>query len=291
MQDILRNHSSKGQVTKALLFALLLLLLVSSTMFLGNQGEVDEDLIRQIDPIVLLVGQGIFSVFMFIGVSFLFIRVVLRLPIREFFTKAPWTMIGLAALIAFSFMVVNSAVAEWNLNLDFPDSKFEDWAQNMEEKLKIGVDYLINFTSLTHFIVAFLVIGIIPAVGEELLFRGLIQNLFVRVFKNHHIAIWVTGLSFAAIHLQFYGVAPRMLLGVVFGYLYHWSGNLTVAMVAHFINNGLALVILYLGTLGTIEVTPEQMESAAPWPMILVFGVVCVISLRIFYQRFSNIDG
>ena len=276
---------------KAWLFALLLLSFVSLTMFLGNQGEVDEELLLQVDPIFLLVGQGVFSVLLFIGISLLFIKVALRLSPMEFFPKVPWPMVGLTILISISFMVVNSAVGEWNMNLDFPDSQFEVWAKQMEEKLKVGVEHIINFTSFTHFIIAFVVIGIIPAIGEELLFRGLIQNFLGRAFSNHHIAIWFTGFAFAAIHMQFYGLAPRMLLGVVFGYLYHWSGNLTVAMIAHLINNGLALLLLYLGTTGTIEVTPEQMESSAPWPTVLVFAVVCLISLRVFYKKYSKSDG
>ncbi len=290
MQDILRNHSNR-QLFKAWLFALLLLAFVSLSMFLGNQGEVDEELILQLNPIILLVGQGIFSIIMFIGIPLLFIRFVLRVSVREFFSKAQWSILALTVLITISFMVVNSAIGEWNLNVDFPDGQFEDWAKRMEEKLKVGVEHLINFQSFPHFLTAFIVIGIIPAIGEELLFRGVIQNLFQRAFSNHHLAIWITGFAFAAIHMQFYGVVPRMLLGVIFGYMYHWSGNLSVAILAHFVNNGFALFILYLGTLGAIEMTPEQMESSAPWPALLVFGLVCVISLNVFYRKFSKTDG
>ena len=291
MQDILRNHSSKGQLLKAWLFALLLISYITLTMYLGNQGEADEDLIMNADPILLLLAQGVLSVFMFVGVSILFIAVALRLPPKDFFPKISWSMIGLTTLIAISFMVVNSAIGEWNMNLDFPDSNFEDWAKQSEEKLKVLTEHVVNFTSPLHFFLAMVVIGIIPAIGEELLFRGLIQNLLIKAFSNAHIGIWVSGFGFAAIHMQFYGLAPRMLLGVVFGYLYYWSGNLSVAMVAHFINNGLALLLLYLGSLGTIEVTPEQMESAAPWPVVLAFGLVCVISLRIFHRKYSKADG
>ncbi len=288
MQDIFRNHSSKGQLLKAWLFALLLLSYISLTMYFGNQGDPDETLIINTDPILLLIAQGVFSFFMFIGVAVLFIAVALRLPPRDFFPKISWPMIGLTMLIAISFMVVNSAIGEWNLNVDFPDSSFEDWAKQSEETLKVLTEHVVNFTSPFHFILAIVVIGVIPAIGEELLFRGLIQNLLIKAFSNAHLGIWISGFAFAAIHMQFYGLAPRMMLGVVFGYLYHWSGNLSVAMVAHFINNGLALFFLYLGTLGTIEITPEQMESSAPWPMVLVFAVVCVISLRVFHRKYSK---
>jgi len=291
MLDIFRNHSSEGQTRKAWLFALVLISYITLTMYFGNQGDVDEESILQIDPIVLLAAQGIFSTLMFVGVSLLFIKVVLKLPPSAFFPKVTWSMVGITFLVSISFMVVNSAVGEWNLNLDFPDSNFEDWAKQSEEQLKALTEHVINFTSLTHFIVAFIVVGIIPAIGEELLFRGLIQNFLSRAFSNHHLGIWISGFAFAAIHMQFYGLAPRMLLGVVFGYLYHWSGNLTVAMIAHLINNGLALFLLYMSTLGAIEVSSEQMESSAPWPIVMVFAVVCLISLRIFHKKYSTTDG
>ncbi|MEP1094340.1 MAG: CPBP family intramembrane glutamic endopeptidase [Cyclobacteriaceae bacterium] len=291
MLDIFRNHSSEGQTRKAWLFALVLISYITLTMYFGNQGEVDEESILQISPLFLLVAQGIFSILMFVGVSLLFIKVVLKFSPSEFFPKVSWSMVGITCLVSISFMVVNSAIGEWNLNLDFPDSDFEDWAKQSEEQLKVLTEHVVNFTSLTHFIIAFVVVGIIPAIGEELLFRGLIQNFLTKAFSNHHLGIWISGFAFAAIHMQFYGLAPRMLLGVVFGYLYHWSGNLTVAMIAHLINNGLALFLLYMSTLGAIEVSPEQMESSAPWPIVVVFAVVCVISLRIFYQKYSQTNG
>lgn len=288
MQDILRSHPEDKQFAKAVLFAILLLGYVSVTMFFANQGEADTDIILSADPIFLLILQGVFSTFMFIGVSVIFILVVLRTSLKEFFPPVSLNLIALTTLIAISFMFVNSAVGEWNLNLDFPNSDFENWAKKTEEQLKVLTEHVVNFTSFTHFAVAMLVIAIVPAIGEELLFRGLIQNLLIKIFKNHHVGIWISGFAFAAIHMQFYGVAPRMLLGVVFGYIYHWSGNLTVAMIAHFINNGLALFVLYLGTLGAFEISPEQMDSSAPWPIVLTFAVVCVISLKIFHKKYST---
>lgn len=220
MQDIFRNLPKDSQSAKAWLFSILLVSYVSITMFLGNQGEVDDSVILSADPIFLLILQGIFSIFMFIIVSLLFAKFILKLPASDFFPKMSWSLIGLTAVIALSFMIVNSAVGEWNMNIDFPDSSFEEWAKQSEEQLKKLTEHVVNFTSFTHFIIAIIVVAIIPAIGEELLFRGLIQNLFVKAFSNYHVAIWISGLAFAAIHMQFYGLAPRMLLGVVFGYLY-----------------------------------------------------------------------
>jgi uncharacterized protein len=286
MQDILRNTSPDKQQVRAWLYALLMVSYISSFMILGNSGEVDENLILGMDPILLLLTQGFAAMIMFIGASALFIGVALKINFFEFFPKIDWQTIGLTLVIAFSFMIVNSAIGEWNMSLDFPDSAFEDWAGQSEEQLKVLTEHLTNFTTPTHFILAFLVVAILPAIGEELLFRGIIQNLFKRATNNHHVAIWVTGFIFAAIHMQFYGLVPRMFLGVVFGYLYHWSGKLTVAMFAHLVNNGLALIMIYLAQNGTIEMTPEQMESSAPWPVILFFAAVSGYAMFSFYKKF-----
>ena len=66
------------------------------------------------------------------------------------------------------------------------------------------------------------------------------------MFHNPHLAIWITAIIFSAIHLQFYGFIPRMLLGALLGYLFYWSGNLWLSILAHFVNNGFAVVVAYL---------------------------------------------
>lgn len=287
MNDILRNFPDEQQSAKAWLFAILMSGYVSATMFLGNSGEVDTSQILSIDPIFLLLGQSFISAIMFIVVPIIFIKAVLKIDLAEFFPKVDWQVIGLTIIISFSFMVVNSAIGEWNMSLEFPSSSFEEWAARSEKQLKILTEHLTNFTSPTHFILAFVVIAIIPAIGEELLFRGLIQNLFRRATKNHHVAIWLTGFIFAAIHMQFFGLFPRMFLGVVFGYLYHWSGKLSVAMIAHLVNNGLALILMYLSQNGTLDVSPEQMETSAPWTAIVGFAAISGYCLFIFYKKFK----
>ena len=62
-------------------------------------------------------------------------------------------------------------------------------------------------------------------------------------------------------------------------------------MIAHLINNGLALTVLYLGNLGVLEMTPEQMEESAPWPMVLAFGLICLLSLRVVYKKYADSHG
>ncbi|NQZ75225.1 MAG: CPBP family intramembrane metalloprotease [Ekhidna sp.] len=289
MQDILRNHPEDKLQSRSWAFGLGLTAYISIVMMLGSGGdEVDTSMILGIDPIFLLAVQGVAAVFMFIAVSAIFIALALKIPFSDFFPRVPWSTLGLTFVISISFMVVNSAIGEWNMSLDFGNSDFAKWAEQSEEQLKVLTEHITNFTSTSHFLLAIVVVAIIPAIGEELLFRGLIQNMFVKAFKNHHVAIWVTGFIFAAIHMQFFGVMPRMLLGVLFGYLYYWSGNLSVAMVGHLINNGLALIAMYLAQKDIVEISPEQMEQSAPWPAVLIFGAISFFLLQVFYKKYHH---
>jgi len=287
MQDILRKIPDDKKISRAWLYSILLTALISFIMLIGSGGEIDTDLILNFDPILLLIIQGISSVFIFWGIPLLFISLVLKIKLRDFFPSISWLTVVYTLLIAVCAMVVISVLGEWNMNLDFGDSKFAKWARTSEDQLKILTEHLTNFTSVGHFLLALIIISVIPGIGEELLFRGLIQNNLRIALKNHHVAIWTTGFIFAAIHLQFFGFAPRMFLGVLFGYLYHWSGKLTVAMLAHLINNGMAVIALYLAQREVIEMTAEDMEQAAPWPAILIFGSLGIYLLIHFKKRFS----
>lgn len=290
MQDILRNNPKDKQQSYAWAFGIGLTAYICIVMMLGSGSgsESETNTILGMDPVILLGVQGVVAIFMFIAVSAIFIRVALHIPFSEFFPKVSLNTAGLVVLISVSFMVVNSGIGEWNMNMNFGDSDFAQWARRSEDQLKVLTDHLTNFRSTSHFLLAFVAIAIIPAIGEELLFRGLIQNMFVKAFNNHHVAIWTTGVIFAAIHMQFFGFIPRMLLGVLFGYLYYWSGNLSLAMIGHFVNNGLALIVLFLAKEKIVEISPEQMDQAAPWPLLIIFAIVSFILIRIFYKRHQH---
>lgn len=197
-------------------------------------------------------------------------------------------MVGLMALIVFSFLVVDSQIVIWNENLDFPEwmSSFEQWARNFEDSLKKLTVFVTTFDSVGSFIVGFIVIAVLPAIGEEFVFRGVVQRDLLRGTGNVHVAIWVTAILFSAFHFQFFGFFPRMLLGALFGYLYHWSGSLVMPILAHFLNNGLIVVSLYLYQRGYLDVDMENPE-AAPWAAVGV-SLVALIALMIVYKRFFD---
>jgi uncharacterized protein len=193
-----------------------------------------------------------------------------------------------------SFMALNSLFIKWNQEIQFPEfmKEFETWAHNMEDEAAKQTRALTSMHSVLELVVALVVIAVLPAIGEEFVFRGVIQNELFRGTKNIHVAIWISAAIFSAIHLQFFGFIPRMLLGALFGYLYYWSGNLWLAILAHFINNGLSVIAMYfyqrgVYQRGALEYDIENTEEV-PVNVIIISGILTAGLLYYFYKYFEN---
>jgi uncharacterized protein len=195
----------------------------------------------------------------------------------------------ITVLVVIVFMAVNSVFIEWNSKVDLPAfaDNFEKWARSLEDEAEKTTAYLTNFSSTGELVLALVVIALLPAIGEELVFRGLFQNELFRATKNIHVAIWFTAILFSTIHFQFFGFVPRLLLGALFGYLYYWSGNLTLAILAHFVNNGVSVVALYLSQKGSFEFDLESPE-AAPANVVMFATLVTAALLYFFYKHFEH---
>lgn len=149
-----------------------------------------------------------------------------------------------APLLIIISMPMISWISEMNQAIKFPASMadFELSIRNMEDQAKKLTEIMVITNSPTQFFLNLVVIALLPAIAEEFFFRGVLQNFARQCFYNPHIAIWFTAIVFSGIHGQFYGFIPRVVLGALFGYLYLYSGNIWVVVIAHFVNNGLALL-------------------------------------------------
>jgi membrane protease YdiL (CAAX protease family) len=135
-------------------------------------------------------------------------------------------------------------------------------------------------------LLAFCVIAVIAGIGEELIFRGLIMRKLLLGTGNPHIAIWISAFIFAAIHFQFYGILPRMMLGVLFGYFYLWTGNIRVPIFAHIFNNGFAITIMYLHNIGIVKTDLESMDDV---PLSIVgFSLIATIGLMFLLKNYTK---
>lgn len=197
---------------------------------------------------------------------------------------------SLIALIVIAFMPFDGLIIEWNQNLHLPETlaPLEQWIRAKEKGLEGLTKYLTTFKTIGQLVMAMVVIAVIPAIGEETLFRGVLQRNVSYWTGNVHVGIWVAAALFSAIHVQFLGFFPRMLLGALFGYLYLWSGNLWVPILAHFVNNGFTVLMVYLHQQ---KMTTMNIESTESVPVLasLVSGIITVGLL--YYFRRSNAGG
>lgn len=195
----------------------------------------------------------------------------------------------LVVVIVLSFIIVDSVIAVWNQNIHFPEwmASFERWARATEDQLAKFSEFVTRFDSFDAMILGLVVIAVLPAIGEEIVFRGMIQRDLFRATNNIHVAIWTSAIIFSAFHLQFFGFVPRMLLGALFGYFYYWSDSLLIPILAHLVNNGLIVISLYLYQGGVIEVDMES-EVAAPWSAVISSAVIMTILLFLLKKFYDQ---
>jgi membrane protease YdiL (CAAX protease family) len=134
-------------------------------------------------------------------------------------------------------------VTDLNTRLELPQwfDGLEQKMINLEESAAKLTELFLRSDSVADLLINLFMIALLPAIGEEFLFRGVVQRLLSEWTKNNYVGIIITAFLFSFIHFQFYGFVPRFLLGLYFGYLMFWSGSIWVPVIAHFVNNGLAV--------------------------------------------------
>ncbi|GAA4051340.1 hypothetical protein GCM10022409_42640 [Hymenobacter glaciei] len=201
---------------------------------------------------------------------------------------AGWWLLA-AALLIVVILPLMSVIIAWNAGAHFPAAlhDFEVWARASEDRAAVLTKFLTKFNSGARFAVGVVVIALVPAIAEELVFRGVIQKNLVRWFSPH-IGVWVGAAIFSAIHFQFFGFVPRFVLGLVLGYLYLWSGNILVSMAAHFTQNFLQLLILYLTQRGQFGwgFDPDSTD-ALPWTLVIPSALLTAGLLYVLYRSMT----
>ncbi len=214
----------------------------------------------------------------------------------------PWQPLGLHIrqkpnvwLYVGVLVMVISPIIYWiyglNQQMELPEawSALETSMKRAEEESEKTIQLLLSATGTQAFLINILVIAILPAVGEELLFRGVLQNIFRTLFKNPHLAIWIGAILFSALHMQWYGFFPRLLLGAMFGYIYFWSGSIFLSIFAHFINNGAAVAVEMWGGEGGSEAIEKALLNS-PWWLLLLSLLAVVVLLRAIKLQTQNIQ-
>ncbi len=192
-------------------------------------------------------------------------------------------------LLILSISPIIGSLMEWNEAMQLPESmkSLEQWMRNSENTANELVEWILSYTDTSSMVINVFMVVMLPALGEELLFRAVLIRLFNNIFKNIHIAVWVSAIIFSAFHFQFFGFLPRMFLGLVFGYIFVWSGSIWIPILAHFINNGTVVLITFLNSKGLITESPEEFGTFES-PILLITSIALTILICWLFHKTRN---
>lgn len=177
-------------------------------------------------------------------------------------------------------------LVELNQSIHLPDSMkaLEQLMRQMEESAQKITSLLLDAQSWPMMLAMVLVVGVLPAVGEEIFFRAGMLGTIRHGRVNKHVAVWVMAFIFSAIHLQFYGFVPRLLLGAWLGYLMVWRGEVWTPIIAHALNNGSIVVVSYLASKGIISENWLEHLGAGN-PLYAFSSIIVTVVVMIFLMR------
>lgn len=195
-----------------------------------------------------------------------------------------WSLLGIVAI--FAVVPFLSMVTEWNNGMVFPESMraIEERLRTSQEKQEEIIKMFISQGSLFS---SLLIVAVLAAVCEELLFRSVIQNALIKLCKNAHVAIIVTAIIFSAFHMDFFGFFPRAILGVMLGYMFWMSGSIIPSMLMHFFNNSTIVVLYYLNNRGFIDIDIDNFGSTDS-VFVIILSLVVTVAIFVICNRLKN---
>ncbi len=194
------------------------------------------------------------------------------------------------ALIVFGIMIISlplvSALADLTRMLPFSKLTFEKF-QLAEDAYNKQVAIIGRMDSFGDYIVSLIMLAILPAMFEETLFRGGLQNLLSRWWKSPIAAIIVTAIIFSIVHGSYFGFLSRAVLGFLLGWVYYRTGNLWLNIIAHAVNNAFAVTALYVMRLRNpkLDVAKADVNISIWWGLV---SLAAIYVLLILFEKYSQ---
>lgn len=182
----------------------------------------------------------------------------------------------------------------WNQNLHLPEafSSLEQTIRQAESNTEQLMIMFLRMDNVYDLLINLLVIALMAALSEELFFRGVLQNHLHRWTKSAWAAVLISSILFSALHAQFLGFFPRMVLGIFLGFFYIWSNSLWVPIIGHFINNASQVLWIYF-YMPQVDLNQFQTMQNEHAPWYFVMGSL-ILSASLFYflnKRYAKINS
>lgn len=278
------------------LFTFLIGFLIAIPVFHINISDLSTVLSDYNDPDnirFLKYLQTLQAIGLFIAPAFI-IAYVFTQKTNDYLKLKPITIrpIIFTIIILFASIPIINSLNVLNESMQLPEwlKEVESWMKEKEMSAQDLTEAFLKMNSLGSLFFNIFMIGILPAIGEELIFRGVFQRLFAEWTKNMHLGIIIAAILFSAMHMQFYGFLPRMILGILLGYLFYWSGSIWIPILGHFVNNTTAVVVYYIYS-DDMSKNIENFGANQESLQFLLLGILIVTPLLyLFYKENKEIS-
>lgn len=162
----------------------------------------------------------------------------------------------------------------------------KSWAKGLENTYKQAMLAMMQMHSIGDLLICLFLVAIIPSIAEEFYFRGALQKTLKDWSGAPILAIMITAILFSAIHFSFYGFLSRMALGILLGLIYEQTKSIWLPMLLHFINNGLAITVLYFAR-GDQKKIDQTMDETMPWYWGILATVFIVFLFKLL-KKYNN---
>lgn len=234
------------------------------------------------------------QIFTFIIPPILYAALTKEKPFKSLgFNKSTLLWLILGATLIYFIMPLNSVFAEWNANIKLPESMsaLENIMKELQENATEIMEKMVNVNTVGGLVLNLFMIAGLAALGEEMLFRSVIQTSLIKICKNAHVGIFLASFIFSFIHFEFYGFIPRLVLGLLLGYMFYYSNSIWIPMAMHFMNNGTIVVLYFLNNVGITNIDVESFGETNTFILILsIVATAALIYIAIKYSHKYNKD-
>jgi membrane protease YdiL (CAAX protease family) len=255
----------------------------------GPQEAVDllSDFQNTSDVGVLRILQTCFQFGGFLLPALFFLWMFGSASVNKYMLRKPtntWLLVPLITILSLPIMEV---LISFNQKLIPAESAWGAALRAQEKVAESMMEQLLAMDGMDDLVLMLFIAALVPAIAEEFLFRGLIQNQLSKWTKNVHLGIWISAILFSAIHMQFLGFLPRLVLGALFGYLVIHTGSVWTAVLAHFLHNGMSVLGLYY-LQNNPGLSEEELEQVGTQPLQLVFILLALSILGGAFMKRSQ---
>lgn len=232
-----------------------------------------------------LVGQCLSQMLMFLLPALAFAWFYKDGPVRYMRleqTGNKWVMTLVGVVIFIMLLPLNDWLSWWNKQFNFGSA--DAMLREMADKSQGILEKMLSLTGSGDLVLQLFVVALIPAICEEVFFRGTLQQILRDWFGNQHVAVVATALVFSLAHGDLYGLVPRFILGLLLGYYFFLSGSMIVNIAAHFANNAFCVVMYHLYNKVQVGFNPSD-PMLMPESIVVSCSVAAALLLVVYFVK------